>query len=211
MDLWRDSSETSGVLAAVQRAESAGIFVVTCNLRQTHGLSFHGLGRSPMADPNLTSSYGPGSWWAQMVLEGAPFPESDILLVPLDSRCTAARNGPTSYVFFRTAGWSWCVPYITGAYALACQVNPGATPQSFWRAALDTGTPLYGYTSKGLKQDLGRIINPVALMEKLADRDIVPGVGYGRRTSPLPSRRQAGQGAARSGESKIAILRDDRY
>jgi hypothetical protein len=60
----------------------------------------------------------------------------------MDSRTTAGPVGPKDYAFYRVGGSSWTAPWIAGLYALACQIDPGITPDVFWKAALDTGDSL---------------------------------------------------------------------
>lgn len=88
-----------------------------------------------------------------------------ILLIPMDSRCTASPTGVNDYVFYREGGMSWSVPYVAGLYALACQVKPDITPDIFWEAAEATGVNMYEDNSE--IDIVGKIINPVALIESL--------------------------------------------
>ena len=131
------------ITAAVERAKKEGIFVVSSSLFETSGrrLFFHGLGREPSADPERFESYRPGLWWVDQFYGGraAPNAETKMLLVPMDSRCTASPTGTEDYAFYREGGWSWCIPYIAGLYALACGVRPDVTPEIFWAKAIETG------------------------------------------------------------------------
>ena len=83
----------------------------------------------------------------------------------MDSILAAEPSGVDQYAFERIGGWSSVEPYISGLYALACQVKPDITPELFWKTALDTGddnqVEIEGGTFKG------KIINPVKLIEKL--------------------------------------------
>jgi Subtilase family/Type II secretion system (T2SS), protein G len=129
--------------AAVERAKNEGIFIVSTSLEATYEgkFKFHGLEKEPLADPERPESYRPASWWLDDFYSGPKYarePE-EMLLVPMDSRSTASPTGPDDYVFYREGGWSWCVPYIAGLYALACQVKPDITPEIFWAKALETG------------------------------------------------------------------------
>ncbi len=162
------------VVEAVNRAREAGLFVVSSSLYQTYGFYFHGLGRDPGADPEKAASYEAGLWWANTAYSGtwssrlneAGFGEDQILLVPMDSRTTASPTGAEDYVFYRSGGWSWSIPYIAGVYALACQVKPSITPETFWKAALATADPLE-VTKDGKTFRLGRVVNPVKLIDSL--------------------------------------------
>ncbi|MCL4177141.1 MAG: hypothetical protein KJ072_05285 [Verrucomicrobia bacterium] len=154
-------------MAAVQRASAAGVFVISTSLRHTHNLLFDGLGRVAHADPNLASSYQPGSWWAAQFWGGQMrFKPGRRLCVPMDSRSTASPTGPHDYVHYAVGGWSWCVPWIAGLYALACQAEPSITPERFWSEALRTGTTIAVYQDTD-QADLGTLANPMALLEQL--------------------------------------------
>ena len=162
--------------AAVREAQAAGIFVISSNLERTYGFKFHGLGRPPLADPDLTESYEPGLFWAaefDQAWRGAPDGTTvaqayfrERLLVPMDSRTTASPTGNREYVFYRGGGWSWSIPYLAGVYALAAQVNPVLTPERFWSIALSTGRTVV--LVRGNEEiPFGPIIDPPALVAAL--------------------------------------------
>ena len=155
------------VTAAVKRAKQEGVFVISVSLANTHNLSFRGLGREPMADPNMFAVYAPGTLWAEYFwrdpLDSWP---AKCLLVPMDARCTASPTGPDDYVFCADGGVSWCVPWIAGLYALACEVKPDITPEQFWAEALKTGETIR-IQRAGAEVNFGPIANPVALIESL--------------------------------------------
>ena len=154
---------------AVDNAKKQGIFVVSSSLRSTYpGLFFHGLGRDPRMDPEDPKSYGPGSWWAQRYYQTGLITDGNIeaLLIPMDSRATAAPSSTLDYAFYPDGGWSWCAPYIAGLYAMACQVDPEVTPTSFWKAALATGDTVT-LSRDGKTYEFGKIVNPQKLIEAL--------------------------------------------
>lgn len=154
-------------MAATARATKEGVFVVSTCIETTHRLAFHGLGREAMADPNDFNSYRPGSWWASMFWQKQfRFPPGKRLLVPMDSRCVASPTGPEDYVAYSSGGWSWSVPWISGLYALACQVWPDITPAQFWAAALQTGKTIT-LQHAGESISFGTIADPVALIDYL--------------------------------------------
>ncbi len=157
------------ITAAVKEANAAGIFVVSSSLEETHGLKFQALGREPRADPNLFESYGPGLWLEQSFFLDDPKARafySGRLWIPMDSRTTASPTGKDDYVFYREGGWSWCIPYIAGVYALACQADPSITPERFWNTALTTGRTIK-VEHGGKAYDLGPILNAPVLMSVL--------------------------------------------
>jgi hypothetical protein len=151
------------ILAAVNEAKAAGIFVITSNLEQTYGLKFQGLGRDPMADPDQFTSYQPGIWWANDFFSGGQFSVRNQLLVPMDSRTMASPTGVNDYFFSGVGGWSFSIPYIAGMYALACQVDPTITPEHFWELAMQTGRTIQ-IEHNGKQYSFGVILDPLTLI-----------------------------------------------
>lgn len=165
------------VTEAVDRAKEQGIFVVSSSLLTTYGEMFNGLGRNPLNDPSLSSSYEPGLFWANSFYKNGNEFYSNIeksfgvrieeaLLVPMDSRTTASPTGSKDYVFYRNGGWSWSIPYIAGLYALTCQIEPDITPDIFWTKALETGDSIK-VQNNGKEYELKKIVNPVRLLEAI--------------------------------------------
>jgi hypothetical protein len=154
------------VMAAIENAKKDNVFVVSSSLEEVYGYKFDGLGREPLSEPNDFNSYLPGCWWEKNFYETPNYHQKPALLVPMDARCTASETGSQNYVFYRSGGWSWSIPYIAGLYALACQVSPSMTPEKFWQAALQTGDKIT-ITKDGKKYPLGLIANPVKIIEAL--------------------------------------------
>jgi hypothetical protein len=88
------------------------------------------------------------------------------LLVPMDARTTASPTGTEDYVFYRTGGWSWSIPYLAGMYALAAQVQPEITPEKFWETALKTGRTIQ-LQHAGKDYEFGVILDPQALIKAI--------------------------------------------
>jgi hypothetical protein len=157
------------ITAATQEAKAAGMLVVSSSIEEVHGFKFDGLGRAPLADPDVFESYEPGMFWAREFYTGGQAVRdfyADRLLVPMDSRTTASPNGARDYVFYREGGWSWSIPYIAGMYALAAQVDPKITPERFWDFALKTGRTIQ-LKHDGQTIPLGPILDPEALINAL--------------------------------------------
>jgi len=162
---WKEGVEGyDELMAAVGEAKDAGMLIVCANIEQIYGFKFNGLGRFPLADPDAFESYEPGLFWADDFYEGER--HSDRLLVPMDSRTTASPTGQSEYVFLREGGVSWSIPYITGLYALAAQVDPEITLELFWSLAMETGRTIE-LKHDGETIQLGPIVDPVALIGKL--------------------------------------------
>ncbi len=169
MQVGWDSSQTGyeEITTAVDKAKTAGLFVVSSSLSETYGFHFQGLGRNPLDDPNLFESYLPGLWWEKDFFTGQPMKQT--LLIPMDSRTTASPTGKEDYVFYREGGWSWSIPYLAGMYALAVQVKPDITPQEFWETALKTGRTIQ-IQHDGKDYEFGIILDPQALIEAIKNK-----------------------------------------
>lgn len=132
-----DKKEYDEIVTALDEVNAAGIFVISLSLYETKGFHFYGLGRNSLSNPNDFRSYGPANWWQEMFYKNGF--SNETLLVPMDSRTTAAPTGTEDYAFYREGGMSWTTPYLAGMYALAAQVKPDITPEEFWETALQTG------------------------------------------------------------------------
>jgi len=168
-----DKRHRDEIVAAIERANAEGILVITCS---GEGWQFMGLEREPLADPDRLDSYGPAGGWVRAAEKGEVSGEADRLLVPMNSRTVASHKGTSDYVFYRFGGFSWTAPYIAGLYALACQVNRGVDPDTFWHAALETGHLLTYRISTGADVIVGTVVDPVALLERIAGRSLVSDV-----------------------------------
>jgi len=156
------------VSAAVREAEAAGIFVLYCSMdRVRRDYRFSGLGRNALEDPDLPTSYTTGIWWRPLFEKRNGM--TDSLLVPMDSRAVAAPNGRDEYVFYRSGGWSWVMPYLAGLYALTLQVDPSLRPDEFWSLAMKTGA-IIELKQGGRTLPLGKIANPGALIDAVRTR-----------------------------------------
>jgi hypothetical protein len=84
----------------------------------------------------------------------------------MDARTTASPNGVDDYVYYRSGGWSWSIPYLAATYALAAQVRRDITPALFWKTALETGQTIQ-VQHEGKSYALGTILDPQALIAAL--------------------------------------------
>lgn len=154
---------------AVKRAQKENIFVVSSSLSKYYPYDFNGLGRDPLSAPDDVMSYKPGIWWEKSFNDNPKSFEEKInktIMVPMDSRCIASPTGVSDYAFNRNGGWSWAVPYISGLYALCCQVKPDITPEMFFEEAINTGS-IINVAKDGKNYKLGTIVNPEKLIERL--------------------------------------------
>lgn len=78
------------------------------------------------------------------------------IIIPCDYRTMASYEGPNEYMYNGEGGMSWSVPYLTGLFTLAFQINPNLTKEEIADAINKTAS----VNKKGLK-----IINPVKFIE----------------------------------------------
>jgi hypothetical protein len=159
------------MMTVVEKAKKAGIFIISSSLDDCYGhkFLFEGLGRAPLSDPDQFALYTPCIFLGEQFYKFSEKKEqADMLLIPMDSRCTASPTGYSDYAFYRQGGWSWIVPYLAGLYALACQVNPKMTPEIFWQNALSTGETININSNQVFK--LGKIVNPLKLITILQEK-----------------------------------------
>lgn len=153
---------------AVERARGLGMFVVSSSMGRHYGFKAQVLGRDPLEDPNLIKAYHPpGFAWRHF--RRSPRDVPDRLLIPGGSRTLADPHGQFSYQYQRKAAWSWMVPWISGLYALAYQMNENVSPEEFWKIALETGLE-YEVEVEGRKFIYGKIIQPIQLISEMAKR-----------------------------------------
>ena len=155
------------ITATVNEARNAGIFVINPNVYESYGFHFEGLGREALSDPNQFTSYLPAPLWEKEFYKGYAF--QNTLLIPMDSRTTAAPTGINDYAFYRWGDQSWTIAYLTGMYALAAQVKPDITPEEFWAKALATGKTTQ-VLNAGKEYPLEIIIDPQALINALKSK-----------------------------------------
>lgn len=154
---------------SVKRAKNDGVLVVSSSLDRYYNVNLRGLGREPLSDPNNLKSYNIGMWWQSTLYNNPKSFEENInntIIVPMDSRCVASPTGNSDYVFYRTGGLSWSIPYIAGLYALACQVRPDITPELFFKEAIATGD-ITTVEKGGKTYKIGTVVNPERLIHKL--------------------------------------------
>ncbi len=163
-----DDADWDGMKAALDRAEAAGIFVITTSIEYTHGMPIAGAARVPLSDCDDPGNTRPGLFYADYFYE-RPYSFADTLFVPMDFRATASPTGAEDYTNYTAEGLSWAVPYLAGAYCLAKQVAPELTPQAFWDAAMSTADRV-SFDHGGQSYTLEHVINPAGIVEAVRTR-----------------------------------------
>jgi subtilisin family serine protease len=160
---------------AVRDARTAGMLVIGLTggdgrpqLGTSEGLVFEGLGRTPLADPEIFESY---SYWGDLnrwQYDPKKYFGENQIFFPMDSRTLANASSVDGYTFYRQST-SWQTGtggYIAGAYALAAQVDPGITPARFFELARQTGRT-WQVEYKGKPYTLGPVLDLPALIAVL--------------------------------------------
>lgn len=146
---------------ALDKANSKKILVVTATLEQDYGIGIAGLGKEMMADPDDVASYSVGIRY-----DDKSNKHQDYLFVPMDGRTHAGTKGKNSYEYNASGGLSWAIPYLSGLYALAYQVNNEITPEKFIETAKETADSKTG-THDGKPFKIKYMVNPVRLIDKV--------------------------------------------
>ncbi|MBI4405208.1 MAG: S8/S53 family peptidase [Deltaproteobacteria bacterium] len=145
------------VKEAIERARENNIYVVYVGSDP-----FSGSDRLTNADPDKFESVRRGKFW------GMHDYDNNKILIPMDSRTTAAPTGNNDYAYYSNGGLSWAVPYVAGLYALTCQVYPDITPELFWKVAFETSVTTKVEGEK--YSELGKITNPAGLIAAVKTR-----------------------------------------
>ena len=164
----KNSKGYQEVTKAVERAKKDGVFIISTCLDEIYGFEIHGLGRTPLSDPDDVNSYMPAIFWSSDFYKYPERFSRPMLLVPMDARTYAGCQHKSQYSFNNEGGLSWAIPYVAGVYVLMCQVKPDLTPEIFWKAALETGSEI-NLKKDGKDIKFGRILNPVKLKDALAN------------------------------------------
>ncbi len=141
---WRNRQRWERTL---QRAEQAGILVVTCD---PASLAYGMLSRNEGADPEKASGYVRGRYSSPR----------DVLLIPGGNRTLAGHLSPAHYRYSRMGGMSWGAPYIAGLAALAFQVDGSVRPAEIITFLRKTAT----------RTGEGPIVNPAAFIAAVESR-----------------------------------------
>lgn len=80
------------------------------------------------------------------------------IIIPCDYRTMASNAGPNEYMYNGKGGMSWAVPYLSGLFALAFQINPNLTKKEIAGAINKTAI----VNKKGFK-----VVNPKGFIEAI--------------------------------------------
>lgn len=158
----------SELMTALNRAIDNDLFIVSTSINSSYDINLVGLGRDVNDNPEDFENYKPGLFWEDYY-DSAWFNNEENICIPMDSRTTASDTGRSEYVFYNSGGLSWAVPYFTGVYALACQVDNDITPQEFISIVKETSREIDLVDNDG-QLVYHKIIDPVAIVDTLETR-----------------------------------------
>lgn len=156
------------VMQAIERAKQEGVFVVSTSMEWEYRFRFSGLARDPKGVPDDVSSYNFSGWTKQTFLAMSPQALATYTFFPMDNRTFAGKNSNDGYEYSPQGGYSWVMPYVSGLYALCCQVKPAITPDEFWQAV--TETAYEQQVQNGTVVQTIHIVNPTELVAKIEGR-----------------------------------------
>jgi len=185
------------ITKAADEAKVQGMLVICSSVERIHGFKFHGLGRDVRSAPDDFASYRPARWATQ------GYTSHDRLLVPMDARATASPTGKDEYAFYAEAGWSWCIPYLAGTYALAAQVDPKVTPERFWALAMKTGRTIEAKYN-GKTGSLGPILDPARLVAALQRGDLSDKAAVAAELAKYSAPSPRDQAPARDSDNRVS-------
>ena len=90
------------------------------------------------------------AFWKEKI-EQALLGKDKKMIIPCDYRTMASNTGPNEFMYNGKGGLSWAVPYLTGLFALAFQINPNLTKEEIANAINNTAVK----NKKGFK-----VVNP---------------------------------------------------
>ncbi len=153
----------------VEEAKKQGVFVITTSVNSEHNFGINVRGLSRFGNVDQSSSYKFGdNWLADQYYSNDNYLDTPSLFIPMGNRTTAGFTGNIEYQYDVEGGYSWIIPWLSGCYALCCQIKPDISPEIFMKVAFETGDILNN-TSENTRKDKNnaRIINPQKLIEKL--------------------------------------------
>lgn len=110
---------------AIKKAKEEGIEVL-CQNPLNPVMEFADLYKTPYADVNDIDSYYPNEC------------NDTKIYVPTNDMTVASLYGNKDYMYYIQGGQDTVVPYVSGLYALACQVNPSINFNDFLESAKKT-------------------------------------------------------------------------
>jgi len=130
----------------LERAESEGVLVITCDLDATK-LQYAFLRPLPKGDREKPEGYTAGTTYARL--------GSLSLLVPKDNCTYASHLGKDVYSYAPKSGNSMGAPWLVGLAALGFQVNPELKPAEIRKYLVESATVM----------PYGKVVNPKGFLE----------------------------------------------
>ncbi|ODU55396.1 MAG: hypothetical protein ABT01_06260 [Clostridium sp. SCN 57-10] len=156
------------MMAAIERAKQEGVFVVSTSIGAEYGFGVLGLERAPQDSPDDARKYNIGGWIKEWFPKLAAVESERYVFFPMNNRTYAGANRNDGYEYSQQGGLSWVMPYVSGLYALCCQVKPDITPDEFWQAV--TETAYEQQVQNGAVVQTIRIVNPTELVANIEGR-----------------------------------------
>lgn len=153
---WNPESENAqAIYNAIDKAKDEDMFVITARLFDTHNFDYDGLDRDPMNNPKDKESYYSATHFG----------------IDEPVRWLASPTGIDEYVMYSKGAWSMVIPYISGLYALACEVDPNITPEIFWEIALSSADNLIlnGEYPRNTEENK-RLVKPIELISIITEK-----------------------------------------
>jgi len=141
-------------IGTIKYAENENILIVDVGKRT--GVNYIGGGAG--GDKNDINNYDVALFFSSDYKNKEVNKIKEEIIIPSDYRTMASNAGYREYVYNGKGGMSWSVPYLTGLFALAFQINPNLTKKKIADAINKT----VSINKKGFK-----IINPIGFIKSV--------------------------------------------
>lgn len=140
---------------AINQAKNAGIQVLCWGMDNPME-RFIGMNKMPYLDANELESYEVDQRYQ------TKFKDKPWLIIPNAGKTVASGSGVNNYDYYAGGANDFLIPYVSGLYALAYQVQPGLDFNDFMEIIEETGIPL-----NDSKTPWGIVVDPVAMIERM--------------------------------------------
>ena len=167
-ELSNDDREMANIMKEqLEKMEMAGVSVIDVDIDFSKHPLISGFKRDFNNEKIFVNGFDSSRKYNEFVkksIESGKLP----IFVPMSNRTIAlyikANSQTQEYSYDVSSGTSWTIPYFTGLFALARQVNPEIELEDFYKIAQKTGTDLIDKTDRQL---IGKIVQPIKLIKEM--------------------------------------------
>ncbi len=166
---WKKTKNTEDIEKACEEAKQNGIFILTTSAYRHYDLNPISARCELDKDRNDPTNYELSTYLSsdKNLVSDKENKFKNGIMVPVDCRVYANSLGNNGFAYDKNGagGMSWSVPFITGIYAMVCQIKPDITPENFVRIMNETGSNVE-LSIDERKIDL-KVLNPVGIVNAI--------------------------------------------